>query len=196
MTDRVSLDVDFARGHFPGLDDWALFENAGGTLVADTVIERVRGYMTETQVQPGAPFPASAEAARRINESERLMAAMINAEPGEAMIGPSTTMNVYLLTQAIAHWFAPGDEIIVTNLDHEANNGAWRRLAERGVTIKEWQVDPATAELEIAALDDLLTERTRLVAFSQCSNIAGGINDVAAITRRVHDAGALVCVDG
>ena len=196
MTDRVSLDVDFARGHFPGLDDWALFENAGGTLVADTVIERVRGYMTETQVQPGAPFPASAEAARRIAESERLMAAMINAEPGEAMIGPSTTMNVYPLTQAIAHWFAPGDEIIVTNLDHEANNGAWRRLAERGVTIKEWQVDPATAELEIAALDDLLTERTRLVAFSQCSNIAGGINDVAAITRRVHDAGALVCVDG
>ena len=104
-------------------------------------------------------------------------------------------MNVYVLAHALGHWFAPGDEVIVTNLDHEANNGAWRRLAEAGVVVREWRIDPDSAELEIERLEALLGERTRLVCFTQCSNITGSIHDVAAITRLAHDCGALVCVD-
>ena len=191
------LDIDFARSHFPALGSgWALFENAGGTLAADTVIARTHSYMTENFVQPGGGYDASAEAARRINESQRLMAAMMGAEPDEVMVGISTGMNVFLLSHAIRGWFEPGDEIIVTNLDHEANNGAWRRLEEFGLTIWEWRINPETAELELAELKKLLRRRTRLVCFSHLSNIVGGINDVAEITRMVHAAGALACVDG
>ena len=196
MSDDKRLDLDFVRRHFPALaGDWAFFENAGGTFVPEIVLERLSRYMSETQVQPGAPYAASALAAERIAESHRLMAEMINAEADEVAIGPSTTANVYILAQALRPWFAPGDELIVTNLDHEANNGAWRRLEEFGVTVREWRVEPERAELELEALEALLTPRTRLVCFSHCSNITGSINDVAAIVARVHEAGALACVD-
>jgi cysteine desulfurase family protein (TIGR01976 family) len=200
MSETVRLDIDFVRRQFPALGsgpyaEWAFFENAGGTYVPRSVIERTGAYMTETQVQPGTTSAASALAAERIADGTRLMAEMINADPGEIMIGPSTTMNMYLLSHAIGEWFAEGDEVIVTNQDHEANIGAWRRLAERGVTVKEWRVDPETGELEIGALGALLGARTKLVCFPHCSNLLGGFNDVAKITRVVHDAGALVCVD-
>lgn len=189
------LDTSFVRQHFPGLNEWALFENAGGTLVPQSVIDRVRSYMTETQVQPGAVYAASALATERIDESQRLMAEMINAAPEEIVIGASSTMNVYVLSHALRPGFKPGDELIVTNLDHETNIGAWRRLAQAGVVIKEWCLVPETAELAIEDLEALLTERTRLVCFTHCSNITGSITDVQKITRLVHDAGARVCVD-
>jgi len=195
MSGATTLDVDFVRDQFPGLGDWAFCENAGGTMVPNQVIDRVRAYMTETQVQPGGAFPASARAAEKMAESQRLMAAMINADADEIVIGPSTTMNVYVLSHAIRPWLQPGDEVVVTNLDHEANNGAWRRLEEIGVVIREWQIDPETAELEPDALARLLNARTRLVCFTHCSNITGGIHDVAALVRMIHDAGALACVD-
>jgi cysteine desulfurase family protein (TIGR01976 family) len=195
MSHETEIDVAFVRAQFPGIGPLAFFENAGGTLVPGTVIEKVRSYMTECQVQPGGEFQPSVRAAERMDESHRLMAEMLNAAPEEVMIGISTSMNIYLLAQAIRHWFAPGDEIVVTNLDHEANNGAWRRLAEFGIEIKEWRVNPETADLELDGLDALLTDRTRLVCVSQCSNITGSINDVAEITRRTHEAGALVCID-
>ncbi len=195
MSRSEQLDIDFVRRQFPGLGEWALFENAGGTLVPAGVIERVRAYMSESQVQPGALYPASEIATQRIAEGQRAIAEMINAAPEEVVIGASTTMNVYVLAQALRPGFRPGDELIVTNLDHEANIGAWRRLAEHGVTVREWQMNPENAELELEGLEHLLTERTRLVCFTQCSNITGSINDVAAITRLAHAAGALVCVD-
>ena len=193
----VQLDIDFARSHFPALSgEWALFENAGGTLAANSVLARTQAYMAENFVQPAAAYDASAEGARQIEESQRLMAEMIGAAPDEVMVGPSTSMNVFVLSEAIRRWFAPGDEIICTNLDHEANNGGWRRLEEFGLVIREWRFNPETAELELAELDKLLNAKTRLVCFSHLSNIAGGINDVAEVTRRAHTAGAMVCADG
>ncbi len=195
MSQAKPLNIDFVRSQFPGLNEWALFENAGGTLVPQSVIERIGAYMTDTQVQPGAEYEASSLATKRLETSQQLMAEMINASPEEIVIGPSTTMNIYVLAHALWPWFRPGDEIIVTNLDHEANSGAWWRLAELGVIVKEWLMDPETAELEIERLADLLNERTRLVCFTQCSNITGSINDAAAIIRMVHEAGALACVD-
>jgi cysteine desulfurase family protein (TIGR01976 family) len=195
--DGIQLDVDFARSHFPALaGEWAFFENAGGTLAADSVLVRVQSYMAENFVQPAAGYDASAEGGQKIMESQRLMAEMIGAAPDEVMVGISTSMNVYMLSEAIRRWFSPGDEIICTNLDHEANNGGWRRLEELGLVIREWRINPETAELELEELEKLLNDKTRLVCFSHLSNIAGGINDVPEITRRVHAAGALVCVDG
>jgi cysteine desulfurase family protein (TIGR01976 family) len=196
MADKP-LDLDFVRSFFPALNEgWAFMENAGGSMAPRTVIDRLTAYMTECQVQPAGPSAIAREATRRIAEGQRTVAAMINADPDEVVIGPSTTRNVITLAAAVRGWFAPGDEIVVTNLDHEANNGHWRRLEESGVTVREWQVDPETAELEVVALERLLSSRTRLVCFSHCSNITGGPNPVQRIAAKVHAAGGLVCVDG
>jgi len=197
LSGNVSLDVDFARSFFPALNDgWSYFENAGGTLVPTTVIARAAAYMRETQVYYGAGFAQSRAATERINAGKGVLAALINADVGEIVVGPSTTANVYVLSHALRPWFAAGDEIVVTNQDHEANSGAWRRLAETGLVVREWRMDPATAELRPADLKPLLNARTRLVCFTACSNIVGTVYDVAAVTRLVHAAGALVCVDG
>jgi cysteine desulfurase family protein (TIGR01976 family) len=196
MADKP-LDLDFVRSFYPALNDgWAFMENAGGSLVPHTVIDRVKDYMTECQVQPGNGSPIAREAARRMAEGHRTVAAMLNAEPEEVVIGPSTTRNVIALAAGIRGWFAPGDELIVTNIDHEANNGHWRRLEEFGVTVREWQVNPKTAELELATLKPMLSGKTRLVCFTHCSNIAGGPNPVKEIAAAVHAVGGLVCVDG
>ena len=191
------LDTAFARAHFPALSGpWALFENAGGTLAAAQVLERIRTYMAECQVQPGAAYPAAARAAGMIADSHRAMAAMINAAPEEVMIGPSTSMNVFLLAQALKPGLREGDEIVVTDLDHEANVGAWRRLAADGIALREWRFDRESMALVPEGLAALLGERTRLVCFGHCSNITGSFTDVAALVRMIHDAGALACVDG
>ena len=191
------LDLDFIRGLYPSRCwDWAFFENAGGSFVPESVVNRVTQYMRETQVQPGAGYEASAKAGERIATGQRLMAEMVGARVEEVLIGPSTTMNVYVLANAFAGVLKPGDEIIVTNLDHEANIGAWWRLADRGFAVREWSLNPETEALEIDTLKGLLSDKTRLVCCSHCSNVLGAINDIAAITRAVHDAGAMVCIDG
>ncbi|PIW27638.1 MAG: hypothetical protein COW30_09800 [Rhodospirillales bacterium CG15_BIG_FIL_POST_REV_8_21_14_020_66_15] len=194
-----SLDLPFVRAQFPDAcfnDGWAFFENAGGSYVPKSVVARMTAYMSECQVQPLAPYPKSQLAARRMAEGHTAMAAMIGAEPGEVVIGPSTSMNVYVLTQALRPLWRTGDEVIVAVLNHEANSSPWRRLAEFGIVVKDWPVDAETGALRTDMLDALLTDRTRLVAFPHVSNITGDINDVAAITKQVHAAGAMVCVDG
>lgn len=197
MVDWAMLDVFFCRSHFPALaSPWALLDNAGGSVTPRQVIERVTEYMSRYQVQLGASYALSAMAGELVEQGRVAAAALVGAAPDEIVLGPSTTMNVLVLAQALAPLFAPGDEIVVTDLDHESNSGAWRRLAERGLVIKEWQLRRDTAALELADLESLLTARTRLVCFTHCSNIVGGFHDVAAITRRVHEAGAMVCVDG
>ena len=196
MTDTATLDLDFVRRQFPNLGNgWAYFENAGGSYLPQSVIKRMTDFMSESQVQPAALNPLSALSTERLDTARGLMARMINAETDEIVIGPSTTLNVYVLAQALRPLFRPGDEIIVTNQDHEANSGAWRRLAEFGIEVREWRIDPVTGELDPADLDRLLSERTRLVCFPQVSNIVGTVNPVAEITAKAHAAGAMVCVD-
>jgi len=96
----------------------------------------------------------------------------------------------------VRRWIRPGQSIIVTNQDHEANSGPWRRLSEEGITIREWAVDPATGSLNSDDLARLLGDKVALVCFPHCSNVVAEINDVAAITAMAHAAGARVCVDG
>ncbi len=192
-----TFDVEFARSHFPALsDDWALFDNAGGSVPLGGVIERVERYMKLWQVQHGATYLHSATAAELVAEGRRAMARLLNAEPDEIVLGPSSTANVRLLARALRPWFAPGDEIVVTNLDHEANVGVWRQLADDGLRVREWRFDPERIELTAAGLEPLLGQRTRLVCFTHCSNVVGRVHDVAGLVRRVHEAGALACVDG
>lgn len=192
-----NLDVDFVRTQFPPLKDgWVFVENAGGTYVPQQVIDRVQAYMSKTQVQPNWGFASSQAATEQIKHGKQLMAEFINADTDEIVLGPSTTMNIFLITQAIRGWFKPGDEIIVSEQDHEANIGAWRRLAEFGLVIKEWPVDRTTGALVYDALDGLLTDKTRLVTFTHCSNVCSIVHDVPALVRKIHAAGALVFIDG
>jgi cysteine desulfurase family protein (TIGR01976 family) len=192
-----TLDTAYVREQFPPLKDgWVFVENAGGTYVPRQVIDRTRDYMTETQVQPNWNFASSLVATDRITAGKHLMAEFINADHDEIVLGPSTTLHVYLIAQALRPLLKAGDEVIVTEQDHEANVGAWRRLEEFGIVIREWQVDRETGALRYEMLDELLSSRTRLVAFTHCSNVASIVHDVPALVKKIHAVGALAFVDG
>jgi len=192
-----NLNLNFCRSQFPPLGNgWAYFENAGGSYVPESVIDEMTRYMRESQCQPEWEFGPSQAAGRQLALSRDLICRAFNVGADEIVIGPSTTLNVYVLSQALRPTFRPGDEIVLTNQDHEANGGAWRRLAADDIVIREWQIDPDTGELDPARLTELLSERTRLVCFPHVSNIVGSFNDVASITAMAHAAGAMVCVDG
>ncbi|MCR9257424.1 MAG: aminotransferase class V-fold PLP-dependent enzyme [Alphaproteobacteria bacterium] len=198
---NTGLDLDFVRAQFPPFSDpetrdWAHMENAGGSYVPVQVIERLETFYRRYKVQPYADFLPSAKGGEMMDEAKAAMAALCNAEPDEMILGPSTTQNTYVVSNALRGWLKAGDEVIVTNQDHEANIGAWRRLAEIGCVIKEWQVDPETAELDPADLDGLITERTKLVAVTHCGNVVGSLNDLPTIAEKVHAVGALFMADG
>ena len=191
-----ALDMEFVRAQYPKTCwEWSFFENAGGSYVPNPVIDCITAYMRETQVQPGPNFPVAAEAQARVDEGHARMAAIIGANKDEVVITPSTSLSAFVLAHALRPTWTDGDEIIVAVQNHEANSGPWRRLQEFGLKILDWPVHTETGSLNPAHLDSLLTKRTRLVAFPHVSNILGEINDVKGITRKVHDAGALVCVD-
>jgi selenocysteine lyase/cysteine desulfurase len=197
----TALDLDFVRGQFPAFAEPSLagqvfMENAGGSYPAAATVERLTRFYRETKVQPYAPYAASEAAGAAMDEARARLAAHLNIAEHELVIGPSTTQNTYVLAQAFAGMLAPGDEIVVTNQDHEANSGPWRRLAERGFTVREWQVDPETGHLDPAGLDRLLSGRTRVVAFPHASNIVAEINPVAELCGRIREAGAVSVVDG
>lgn len=197
----MALDLDFVRAQFPAfsentLQGQAFFENAGGSYTCAPVIDRLTRYYTQRKVQPYAPYEASRLAGAEMDEARQRLAAIMGVDTDEVSFGPSTTQNTYVLAQAFAGFMQPGEAIIVTNQDHEANSGPWRRLAERGFDIREWQIDPETGHLDPADLENLLDEKVRLVCFPHCSNVVGEINPVTEITAMAHAAGAFVCVDG
>ena len=201
LSNNISLDVDYVKAQFPAFSDpksskWSFFENAGGSYVPTNVIEHLNHFMTSTKVQPYAEFDTSAIAGDNMDQATKLFAEMINAKTDEIIIGGSTTMNMYVLSNAMRSLLKPGDEVIVTNQDHEANVGAWRRLAKHGMIIKEWQINPETAELNINDLKVLLSEKTRIVAVTHCSNIVGSINDLKSIAKLVHEYDAYIVGDG
>lgn len=196
-----SLDVDFIRSQFPAfdqpsLDGWAFFENAGGSYASRQTVDRLHRFYTETKVQPYAPYPASTSGGQQMDDAYVRLAGILNVGDDEVHIGPSTTQNTYVLSHAFRAGWNDGDEIIVTNQDHEANSGAWRRLADTGITVREWAIDPATGLLDPAELANLITDRTRLAAFPHCSNIIGFENPVAEICEMLRAADVVSCVDG
>ena len=177
------LDLDFVRSQFPAFKDplckdWSFFENAGGSYVPKQVIDRLNHFMVSTKVQPYAEYPMSKIAGDNMDEATELFAKMINAKNKEIIIGGSTSINLYILSNALKYSLKPGDEVIVTNQDHEANISPWRRLKEVGAVIKEWKINTETAELEIETLKSLLTDKTKIVAVTHCSNIVGTINNL------------------
>jgi len=198
----MKLDLDFVRRQFPAfaepsLTGQAFFENAGGSYPCAPVVNRLNEYYRRLKVQPYYAFPASTEAGEWMDAARARLAEYLGVTAQEVHFGPSTSQNTYVLSQAFRRLLRPGDEIIVTNQDHEANSGCWRRLADaRGIVIREWRVDPSSGMLDEAALGPLLTSRTRLLTFPHASNVVAHINPVARIAARARAAGVITVVDG
>lgn len=190
------LNLDMIRAEFPALQDGCIYlDNAGGSQVLRRVADRVSEYLLGSSVQLGASYAQSQAAGERVLAARRAVAQLVNAPADdEVVMGGSTTLLMHLL-RALSPGLRPGDEIIVTNTDHEANIGCWMRLREAGAVVKVWEVNPETLELDLADLDRLLSTRTTWVAMTHASNILGTVNPVAEVARRVHAVGARLCVD-
>jgi selenocysteine lyase/cysteine desulfurase len=199
----MALDLSFVRSQFPAfaspvLSTHAFFENAGGSYPCRQVVERLHRFYTDRKVQPYAPYPGAQAGGAEMDEARTRLAAMMGVAPDEVSFGPSTSANTYVLAQGVRQWLrGTNAAIVVTNQDHEANSGVWRRLAEEGIEIREWQIDPMTGSLDPAVLEQLLADgKVRLVCFPHCSNVVAEINDVAAICAMARAAGAHTVVDG
>lgn len=197
----LPLDIDRIRAEFPafkqpGLKDMAFFENAGGSYTCAAVLNRMKHFYWATKVQPYGFYPASREAGQAMDLAHRRMAQALNVSVDWIHFGPSTSGNTYVLANALEGWLKPGSAIVVTNQDHEANSGAWRKLEKRGFEIREWKVDKQTGRLNPADLDKLLDSKVRVVCFPHASNIVGEINPVHDIAMKARSFGAITIVDG
>lgn len=194
----MNLDINFVRSQFPGLrDDYVFFDNAGGSQIAKQVISRINEYLMTSYVQHGASYSISEVATSRVLEAQTSIRTLINAKDvSEVVMGSSTTMLLRQLSQAMLKNLNKDDEIIVTDCDHEANIGCWRLLEAHGVIVKTWQLNQETLTLDLEDLDQLMSEKTVLVALTHTSNILGTINPIKEVATFVHNRGALICVDG
>jgi selenocysteine lyase/cysteine desulfurase len=197
------LDLDFVRSQFPAfaspvLSSHAFFENAGGSYPCVQVVDRLTRFYHDRKVQPYGPYPGAQAGGAEMDEARDRLAAMMGVARAEVSFGPSTSANTYVLAQAVRKWLeGTGGAIVVTDQDHEANSGVWRRLADEGIEVREWQVDRDTGSLELPSLAALLADgHVKLVCFPHCSNVIAEINDVAAICAMAKDAGARTVVDG
>ncbi|MBK1786389.1 cysteine desulfurase-like protein [Prauserella cavernicola] len=194
----MSYDVTRIRKHFPALAEGAAhFDGPGGSQVPDVVGEAVAQTLCSAVANRGSVTAAERRADGIVVAARRAAADLVGAEPEGVIFGRSMTQLTYDLSRALATQWGPGDEVVVTRLDHDANIRPWVQAAEaRGATVRWADFDPATGELAVSAVADLLSERTRLVAVTAASNLLGTRPDVTAIAEATHAAGALCYVDG
>ena len=197
-THTPSLQLDYVRSQFPALArDWVFMDNAGGSQTAQPVIDRIQEYLTTSNVQLGASYEVSQQAGARVDLGTQTAATLLNAPSTEEVImGPSTSMLLRILAISLSQTWQPGDEVIVTNCDHEANITPWMELEKQGIRVKVWPINPDTLEFHLEDLEPLMTDKTRLVTLTHASNILGTLNPIKAIAQFVHDRGAMICVDG
>lgn len=195
---EARLDMEAVRRHFPGLSQgYLLFDNAGGSQTLEGVARRIGDYLCATNVQLGASYGLSRLSSERVAAGVRGVSTLFGeVDEHEIVLGSSSTQLIFNLVSALSLGLREGDEVIVSNVDHEANIGAWRKLSARGVVVREWAVNPETLALSPEALDGLLNERTKWVAVTHCSNIIGTIHNLAEMAKRVHACGARLFVDG
>ena len=199
----MPLDLDRIRTRFPALaleDDGqprVYLDNPAGTQVPDLVLDRMRDYLVHTNANADGVFRTSVATDALLEEAHRAVADLLNAPSWrEIIFGQNMTTLTFAFSRSLGREMHPGDEIIVTRMDHDANVAPWLMLAEDlGLTVKWLPFDTTTYRYDLDALDDLLSERTRLAAVNYASNALGTINDVKAIGEKVHAAGGWVYVD-
>lgn len=200
-TDLVT-PVEAIRERFPALQrihngfPVAYFDGPGGTQVPTDVVEAMNDYLFNHNANTHWEYPTSNETDRIIDESRATIAEFINSKPSEIAFGQNMTSLTFHLSRALGRQFKPGDEIVVTELDHHANSDTWRALAEdRELKIRVLPMNVETGQLEVDRLGDLLNERTRLVAIGAASNILGTINPIESIVAMTRKVGAISFVD-
>ena len=191
-------DVGRVRALYPALaDGYAYLDGAAGTQVPAAVIEAIAGAYRAGIGNVGGAFPASGRSEAVVVGCRQAVADLIGGEPDGVVLGPNMTTLTYRLANALAAGWSPGDELVVSRLDHDANVRPWLQAAARAGAVVRWaEVDLATGELPAGQYEGLVGERTRLVAVSAASNVLGTRPDVAAICATAHAAGALTYVDG
>lgn len=201
MTTSV-FRIDEIRAEFPALKRLhlghhvAYFDGPGGTQVPRQVADAMSDYLLHHNANTHWAYPTSEETDAAIEEARIALAALLNAAPNEVAFGANMTTLTFHLARALGRGCGPGDEVIITELDHHANQAPWRALErERGITIRVVPINLDTYELDLDALRKLLTPRTKLLAISAGSNALGTMPDVAQATRLAHAAGALCFVD-
>ncbi len=201
MTTSV-FRIDEIRAEFPALKRLhlghhvAYFDGPGGTQVPRQVADAMSDYLLHHNANTHWAYPTSEETDAAIEEARTALAALLNAAPNEVAFGANMTTLTFHLARALGRGWGPGDEVIITELDHHANQAPWRAIErERGITIRVVPINLDTYELDFDALRKLLTPRTKLLAISAGSNALGTMPDVAQATRMAHAAGALCFVD-
>jgi cysteine desulfurase family protein (TIGR01976 family) len=200
----TSPDLSSLRGRFPALArtgpdgrEFVWADCPGGSQMPDTVIEAVAGNMRHGVSNTHGAFAASADVDALIASARSAGADITGADPGEIVFGPNATSLLFSLSRAFAKTLRPGDEILVTTLDHDANVRPWLlAAADAGVTVRWVDVRSEDVTLDLGSFEAQLSERTRLVAFTLASNAVGTVPPAAELIRRAHDAGALVALDG
>ena len=194
--------VEAIRSHFPALDrrhegqPVAYFDGPGGTQVPRTVVDAIKDYLLHHNANTHWAYPTSQETDAALAAARRAAADFLGASADEIAFGANMTSLTFHLARALGRAWGPGDEIVVTELDHHANVDPWRALArERGVTIRSVPFDPETGQLDEDALTAALGPRTRLLALGAASNALGTINDVPEMAERARASGGLVFVD-
>ncbi|MBN1858832.1 cysteine desulfurase-like protein [Candidatus Bipolaricaulota bacterium] len=190
------------RREFPALGQMlggrpiAFFDGPGGTQVHGSVIEAISRYYTEANSNAHGVFEFSRRTDDTVSSAREAIADFVNANrPDEIVFGASMTALTFSLSRAIARTLSPGDEIIVTHLDHDANVAPWVALEELGVVIRRIDFDPRDCTLDMDGLHAAIGPKTRIVAVGAASNAVGTVNDIARIARWAHDAGAWIYVD-
>jgi cysteine desulfurase family protein (TIGR01976 family) len=194
----MSYDVQTVRKHFPALAEGAAhFDGPGGSQVPDVVGEAVAATLCAAIANRGVVTAAERRASAVVTEARQAAADLLAADPAGVVFGRSMTQLTYDFSRTLAKNWGPGDEVVVTRLDHDANIRPWvQAAAAAGATVRWADFDPATGELAPSAITGLLSPRTRLVALTAASNLLGTRPDVPAIAAAVHEAGALLYLDG
>ncbi len=194
----MPLDSPTVRAQFPALQrDCIYFDNPGGTQVARSCLERMSRYLVETNANHGGAFRTSRESDALVDQARQAAADFFNARrPEEIVFGANMTTLTYQVSRALGRILNPGDTLVVTRLDHDANISPWVQLAEeRGCRVRWVDIDPADCTLDLADFEAALDERPKLAAFGYASNATGTVNPVEKMTALAHEAGAVVYID-
>lgn len=195
----MAFDVEKVRAQYPALADGrAWLDGAAGTQVPQPVIDAVTDAYRVGMSNVGGPYASSRRAGGIVAEARAAVADLVGApDPAGVVFGPSMTALTYRFAAVLADGWRPGDEIVVTQLDHDANVRPWIQHAQRaGASVRVAELDPATGELPAQRVTDLIGERTKLVAVTAASNVLGTMPDLRTITDRARQVGALSYVDG
>lgn len=193
----MPFPIDSVRAQFPALASGAVFfDNPGGTQVPHRVINRITDYLVRCNANKGGAFQTSVASDAVLDAAHAAMADMLNCEPNEIVFGQNMTTLTFHISRSLAKWLKPGDEIVLTRLDHDANVAPWLLVAQdTGAVIRWVDVNEADITLRMSDFESLINSKTKIVAVGYASNAVGTINDVKPVIELAHAVGALTYID-